>query len=495
MALLRSIYRTCLRSPRRVIVTDDRTQWTGLKLVGAGYHFAKLIRKSTRQERVGLMLPTGGGFAAALLGAWQAGRTPVPLNYLLSKEEIDHVVRDAGLDLILTASPLMDHVGRDYLPGSVRTIELDKLELKGAPPVRWPANPKDDDLGAVLYTSGTSGLPKGVMLTHGNLAANARQCIEHAGITRCTGFCGVLPQFHSFGLTVLTLVPLVMGSPVVYTARFVPRAVMGLIREHRPQIFVGVPSMYQALLNVKQATPEDWASIKMPISGGEPLSPRIRQRFEERFGKTILEGYGMTESSPVTHWATPDHNKTGAVGRALPRVQTLIVDDHQNPLPANAEGEILLAGPNVMAGYLNRPDLTAEAIAQATDPDTGGPLRALRSGDIGKVDDDGYLFITGRKKEMLIVAGENVFPREIETVLDQHPDVGASAVVGMQDESRGEVPLAFVEPADGQTPDPADVRTYCRDKLPPFKVPREVRVIDTLPRSPTGKVLRRQLSA
>ncbi|MEM9883808.1 MAG: AMP-binding protein, partial [Planctomycetota bacterium] len=363
-----------------------------------------------------------------------------------------------------------------------------------------PRKLADDELAVLLYTSGTSGKPKGVMLTVGNSRTNIEDCLEHAGLTACDSFLGVLPQFHSFGLTVLTLLPLYGGGQVVYTARFNPRKITDLIKKHRPKLFIGVPSMLAALLSVKSAKAEDWESLRYVICGGEPLPDAVCQGFKERFGVQLLEGYGLTETSPVTNWSTHEAYRPHAVGRPLPRVRNLIVDDDNNLLGPNEEGEILIAGPSVMKGYYQLPELTDQVMVELDLPPDdrrpnlgSGPTRCFRTGDIGKIDDDGYLYITGRKKEMLIISGENVFPREIEEVLNKHPSVHASAVIGRPDESRGEIPVAFVELEEGAAFDADELRRFCRDGVAPFKVPKEIHHLDELPRNPTGKIMRRAL--
>jgi long-chain acyl-CoA synthetase len=257
--------------------------------------------------------------------------------------------------------------------------------------------------------------------------------------------------------------------------------------------------MFGALLSVKNAGPDDFKSLRFAVSGGEALPDAVYEGFLERFGVRILEGYGLTETAPVTHWSTPEHHKHHAVGHALPRVSTVIVDDEDRPLPADTDGEILLAGPNIMTGYYNLPEETKQAFVTLPQRllSRGGfrTTRAFRSGDIGHVDGEGYLYITGRKKEMLIVGGENVFPREIEEVLNTHAAVRASAVIGRQDGMRGEVPIALVELHEKADFIETAVRNWCRQHLAGYKVPREVKVVEALPRNPTGKILRRALKA
>ncbi len=494
MALLRKILKQLALHPRRAVMVDDRRTWTGITTLGAAFHLAKVVNERTDRPRVGVLLPTSGAFGAAVLGVWQAGRVPVPLNYLLKPEDLRYVIENAELDVVLTAGPMLEFLSGDgWLPEGVALVKLETLDFKGVPPVRWPAKPEDDDLGLLLYTSGTSGKPKGVMLSHGNLDANVHQAIEHSGVTERESFISVLPQFHTFGITVLTLMPLRLGSKVVYTARFNPKKVIDLIREHRPNVFIAIPSMFNALLNVKSATAEDWQSLTHLVAGGEKLQRSVAERFEAKFERQLLEGYGLTETSPVTHWNTAEHPRPGSVGTALPGVETLVLDEGGAVLPQGSEGEVALGGPNLMQGYFKSETQTAEAIVEVDVPGRAGRLRVMKTGDIGRVDADGFLYITGRKKELIIIGGENVAPTEIEEVLDEHPKVLASAVVARADESRGEVAVAFVELQDGESVEDGELRAWCRERLASAKVPREVTVIDTLPRNPTGKIMRRAL--
>jgi len=477
------IIRSLLASPTRLAITDDRRSYSGAAIVGGALHLAAEIERRCATRTLGLLLPTSGAFPIAALAAWMTGRVVVPLNYLLAEEEIRQIVVDCETDCVVTANAMLEHLG--FEPRVPSLIRMDDLSFGGFPEPRWPLRAGPDELAALLYTSGTSGLPKGVMLTHGNLASNIRQFAEVVEFTRRDVLMGVLPQFHSFGFTALTLAPLMLRLRAVYSARFVPHRIVKLMREHRPTLFIGIPSMYNALLGVKSATPEDFASFREMISGGEPLPRATACRFRERFAREIREGYGLTETSPVTHVNVTGRSRKGTVGRPLPRLEQRIADPETGAvLPPGPDGEIRLRGPNVFAGYWNRPEETRAAF------DADG---YFRTGDIGRVDRDGYLSITGRLKEMMIVGGENVFPREIEEVLNHHPSIHASGVVGSRDAVRGEVPIAFVEMEDGAGFDETALRQHCRDRLAGYKVPRDIRVVEVLPRSPTGKVLRRRL--
>ncbi len=477
------IIRTCLASPRRVAIVDDRRSTTAIELLVAAMHLATAIESRCSSRTVGILLPTGAGFPIAALAAWILGKVVVPLNYLLKREELQYVVDDCETDTIITAKPLLDFMG--YAPACKSTLLIDEMDFSGFPQARWPAQPDDEELGLLLYTSGTSGRPKGVMLTHGNIGANIRQVLEFGRFTPADTMLGVLPQFHSFGLTVLTLLPLSAGVKVVYAARFVPQRIVRLLREHRATLLVAIPSMYNALMSVKDAVPEDFASLRFTISGGEPLPDAVATRFRERFGKAINEGYGLTETSPATNLCLPEEYRPHSVGRALPGLEQRIVDYNTlQDVPEGSEGEIWMSGPNVMNGYFKRPEETAKALTADG---------WFRTGDIGRFDEDGHLYITGRLKEMIIVGGENVFPREIEEVLNKHASVHDSGVIGVQDPIRGELPVAFVELKEGAEFDARGLASWCREHLAGYKVPRDIYRVDQLPRNPTGKIMRREL--
>jgi long-chain acyl-CoA synthetase len=482
MDLLRRIQRQLILRPLHDFVVDDQRTWKGATLLVAAWHMARAIERSTERDTVGLLLPTGGLFPAALLATWMTGKVAVPLNYLLSREDLEYIVQDAGLETVVTVQPMLDYIHGPT--ASMCPLKLEDVGFGGLPPVRRSARRDPDDLAVLLYTSGTSGRPKGVMLSAGNLASNVEQIRQWAHFDHRDVLLGVLPQFHAFGLTVLTLLPLALGARAIYTARFQPRKVLDLAHQHRVTAFVAIPSMYNALVAARHGGPECFAGLRYAVSGAEPLPDAVAQAFQGRFGVRIAEGYGLTETSPVSNWCLPEDWRHRSVGRALPGIQQRIVGEDGRVLPAGRDGEVRMKGPNVMHGYWNLPEETARAF------DEHG---FFRTGDMGRLDADGHLSITGRIKEMLIIAGENVFPREIEEVLQREPGVKAAAVVGMQDPVRGEVPLAFVEMHEGAAFDQTRLQHHCRTVLPPYKVPREIRRRDELPRNPTGKIIRRQL--
>ena len=477
------IIRQLLKNPLRVRIVDDRRSYSGVELLAAALHIASIIDARSGTATVGVLTPTGAGFPLVALAAWMCGKVVVPLNYLLKKDELQYVIEDCETDLIFTAQPLLDVMG--FAPIVKNLVLLETCDFSGVPAPRMPACPGESSLAVLLYTSGTSGKPKGVMLSHTNLSANIEQILAHVDFGPTDVMLGVLPQFHSFGMTVLTLLPLTCGPKVVYTARFMPPRLMKLIKQHKPTALIAIPSMYNALLTVKDACAADFDSFRFIVSGGEPLPAAIIERFSARFGKTLNEGYGLTETGPVTNWCRPFEQRLHSVGPPLPDVIERIVDLASGDIVApGEEGEVQMQGPNIMQGYYKLPEETARAFTADG---------FFRSGDIGRFDADGHLYITGRLKEMLIIGGENVFPREIEEVLNKHPSVQASGVIGITDPMRGEQPAAFVELNEGHSFDEQVLKSWCRESLAGYKVPATIAVVEELPRNPTGKIMRREL--
>ena len=484
MRLADTIMRAWLHHPFRTVMVDDQQTWKGIKAWAAARHIAKVIEKTSGQPRIGVMLPTSGATVASFAATWLLGRTVVPLNYLFAREELEYVIRHAELDAVVTATPMLKHFGE--LPEGVTPIKLDEQRFGPIPPMFKPLKRRDDHVAVILYTSGTSGKPKGVMLTCANIMANVEQVRNWIDFTPKDCFVSALPQFHSFGFTAMSVLPAIVGCKAVYTARFNAKKIINLIKDHQATTFLAIPSMYAALLHAKSATPEHFASLRFMASGGEPLPDAVYEGYKERFGIRLCEGFGMTETSPATHMCRPHEERRGTVGKPIDGVEQRIINESGNAVGPNVDGELQLRGPNIMAGYFKDPEATAAAIVD------GG---WMRTGDMARADEEGFTSITGRIKEMLIIGGENVFPREIEEVLIRHEDVALAAVIGMQDPSRGEVALAFVEPIPGTSPDPQELRTFCRDALAGYKVPREIRVIEELPKGATGKVQRRALTA
>jgi long-chain acyl-CoA synthetase len=327
-------------------------------------------------------------------------------------------------------------------------------------------------------------VPKGVRQTYRNLRFDVDACIEKAQLKSHHRFLGVLPLFHSFGLTAMLFVPVALGASIHYVPRFQPAGLFEIIRQQESSVTMMIASMYAAMLRAKQATASDVASIEFAISGGEALSPAVFASFKERLGVEILQGYGMTEAAPVVSLNVPWAHKIGSVGQAIPGVEAKSFDDNGNPAAADQPGELWIRGPIIMKGYYHKDSETRAVLT---------PDGWYKSGDMATVDAEGYITITGRKKEMIIVGGENVYPREIECVLDEHPAVAESAVIGQKDSSRGEVVVAFVVLRDGAAATDIALRDFCRERIAGYKVPRRVVIAHDLPRGPTGKILKRRL--
>jgi long-chain acyl-CoA synthetase len=477
------LFRNAGVHPNDIAVIDDTGQYSYAQLASMAAGLGMYLAVQTTQPRVGLLLPASAGFVASFYGTLLAGKSVVPINFLLGDREVMHVIADSGIDTVVTIP---------FLAGRLKDSNLKVVDLMALP--RAPAGAfaphfpsvTAEDVAVLMYTSGTSGLPKGVMLTYGNLQSDVDASIAHAGLQTKHKFLGVIPLFHAFGMTAMMLAPIQLGSTVIYMARFSAVGAVKAIREHQVSIVFGVPSMFAAMAHLKSAAAEDFKSLYAMISGGEPLPASLREGFKQRFDVTLYEGYGLTETSPVTSLNTPQASKPGSVGKPLPGVAVKIVDDAGNPVPPGASGEVWLKGNMIMKGYFQLPEETALAL-------TGDGF--FKTGDLGRVDDEGFLFITGRKKELIIVAGEKASPREIEDCLMKHPGVREAAVVGKKDPGRGEVVVAFVTAKEGVTLAPDEVREFARAQgIMNWKVPREVTVVEDLPRSPTGKVLKRVLS-
>lgn len=476
--ILSAFESVCERSPNHLATADPSLllDYKSLRAVACGLSSQIAARAAARN--VGVLTPTSAAGTAATLACWYAGKTPVPLNFLLAPDELGRVIRDAGLDLVVTVeffAPVLAAAGVPLL-----VLNAESLRPGRATPPAAEAG----DTAVIIYTSGTTGDCKGACLSFSNIARNALSCVEHARIDPSQVFLNVLPQFHAFGFTTMTVLPLMIGASVWSLPKFTPLSIAGMIAEKKVTIFIAIASMYAALLKLKDVPPDALKSLSLAIAGGEPLPGNVERGFKARFGVELLEGYGMTEASPVVSVNVPWANRPGSVGRTIPGVEVWSADDDGRRLPAGEDGELIIGGAGVMQGYFNRPEATAAVLK----------CGRMHSGDIGHVDADGFIHITGRAKDMIIVGGENVFPREIEDALVQHPAVAEAAVIGVKDPLRGELPVAFVVVLADRKVDENELRTHCRERLAGYKTPREVRIVAELPRGPTGKVLKKNLA-
>lgn len=444
-----------------------------------------------RGDTVGLMLLNSPDFVVCLFAITGLGAAVVPLNVQLTPPEAAHPLKDARVKRIVCHSALQPVVrGALQLAGWECPVTVvgeegtDSLvTLLSEEPGDWaPAPELDGETAAILYTSGTTGLPKGAMLSHHNLAWDAQACGQAIDVREDDVFLCALPMFHSFAITVCLLVPLLFGGSVSITPRFVPATVVEQMAQDGVTVMVAVPSMYAVLLKV----PGEWTlpRLRLCATGGAGMPAELLAQVERRLGVIVVEGDGPTECGPVTCVNPPDQRRRpGSVGFPLPGVEMRIVDENDAPVVAGDTGEIVVRGPNVMKGYFNRPEATQEAMR-------GG---WFHTGDLGKYDEDGFLYILDRKTDLIIVSGLNVYPRQVEDVLCRHPKVAEAAAVGQPDPVRGEVVRAVVALKPGEAATEAEIVRFCRQYLAPFKVPRRVEFRAELPKTGTGKINRRLL--
>lgn len=468
----------------RIAVIEDANRWTFAELSDEVNRIATTLTQQVKGDTVGVLLLNSQKYVATMLAIWKAGKTAVPLNYLLPPAELGFIIKDSGMSALVSSQFFNQALA------AIRPMFGDKGVILMADDPAFVSSSSADgstnsyrDPALYLYTSGTTGRPKGVVLTHDNLIANVESCQKAGDFDSRDGFLCLLPFFHTYAITGTLLLPLLSGSMMVLVDRFQPLKVLGLIQEHKVSVFLAIPSMYRVLAATDGEF--DVSSVRFPISGGEPLPLATLEAFERRFNVPIFEGYGQTEAAPVVTLNKPGNRKPGTIGQAVPGVEVAIWDDQNRVLPTGEIGEIMVRGRNVMRGYNRLPEETAKTITNGW----------LHTEDLGKLDEDGFVTITGRKKDLIISAGENIYPREIEEALAQHPKVKEVAVIGVKDDVRGEVPKAFVIAREGVTLDEKELRAHCRESLANYKVPKHFEIVADLPRSPTGKVLKRMLSA
>jgi long-chain acyl-CoA synthetase len=435
-----------------------------------------------RGDRVGIWLKNCPEFVPAIFGAWQAGAVVVPINNFLKPAEVHFILADAGINVVIldeSVKPGFETLSAQH--PSLKSLPVETLGDGG------DGSHKDCDLAAdalalIVYTSGTTGHPKGAMLTHANLLANVASCRKELLAVGEDRFVVLLPMFHSFMLTVGVLLPMLIGGSIVLIKTLhPPKNIILEIMQHRGTLLPAVPQFFRALTHC--SLPADMP-LRLCISGGAPLPAETMKVFGERFPIPLLEGYGLSEASPVVSF-TPIRGpwKAGSIGKAISDVTMTIQDDRGAILAPGQIGELCVRGSNVMQGYWNRPAETADALRDGW----------LLTGDIGYVDEDGYFYITDRKKDMLLVNGINVYPREIEEVIYRYPGIREAAVIGIPDSRRGEQPLAFVASDDGIQLEEKALHNFIRERLADYKVPRKFVFLSALPRNATGKVLKIEL--
>jgi long-chain acyl-CoA synthetase len=439
-------------------------------------------------DRVGLMLPNLPYFPFAFFAALRLGAAVVPMNPLLKEREVAFHLSDSGAKALVAWQQFADaaRAGADKAGAELVVVEPGEFEkqVAAADPVGDIADRADDDTALILYTSGTTGTPKGAELTHANLRSATQISVDLVDSGPETVTFGALPLFHVFGLTSGLNSCVRVGACLTLLPRFDPAKALEIVQRDKVTTFLGVPTMYAAMLHQDDRDSYDTSSLDLCVSGGAAMPVEILRGFEEAFGCKILEGYGMSETCAIASFNRPDRErKPGSIGIPVPGVEMKLADGDGNEVPQGEVGEILIHGPVVMKSYWNRADATAETL------DDGW----LRSGDMATVDEDGYFFIVDRKKDMIIRGGFNVYPRELEEVLYEHPAVAEAAVIGIAHESLGEEVGAVVALKSGQEATVDELRDFVKERVAAYKYPRVVWIADTLPKGPTGKILKREI--
>jgi long-chain acyl-CoA synthetase len=475
----------------RVAVRVDDAAMTYRALDDASARVAGLLHERGLKpgDRVGLMMPNIAEVPVVYYGVLRAGGVVVPMNPLLKAREVAYYLGDSGAGLIFAWHTFAAAARGGAEQAEAESIVVDEVGfldlLASATPDYQVADAADDDTAVILYTSGTTGHPKGAELTHGNLISNtdvSRTDIVQAGPDDV--IFGGLPLFHVFGQTVALNVAVAAGACLTLLPRFDAEHALRIISGHRVTVFEGVPTMYVALLHSPDRADYDTSSLRTCISGGAALPVEVLRAFEEAFGVPMFEGYGLSETSPVASFNHPGRErKPGSIGTPIRDVQMRVVDAEDHEVPPGEVGEIVIRGPNVMKGYWQRPEATAEAL-------TGG---WFHTGDLARVDSDGYFYIVDRKKDLIIRGGYNIYPREIEEVLYEHPAVAEAAVIGLPHSSLGEEVGAAVSLKPGATATPTELRDHVKSQVAAYKYPRHVWITDALPKGGTGKIQKRDI--
>ncbi|NMD69286.1 long-chain-fatty-acid--CoA ligase [Bacillus sp. DNRA2] len=483
--------------PDRIVYQfmDQSTTYAELDFLVDRFAAALAKEGIGKGDAVALLLGNTPHFVIAYYGILRSGAAAVPINPIFSPREIEYILVNSEakavisipqLQLVLSAlKQKLNHLGlvvyTDQLDSEWNFDQFVRIaNLNFISPVI-----EKDDLAVILYTSGTTGDPKGAMLTHLNMGSNAQACTKLFELTHEDRIITVLPIFHVFCMTVCMNATITCSATMVLMPKFSPTEVVKTIKEQQATIFVGVPTMYNFLLQVPNATLEDFQSIRSCVSGGAPLPVALLHKFEQKYQVKIMEGYGLSEASPVTAF-NPIHGvrKPGSIGIDIPYVTNKVVDPYGQEVPRGEIGELIVQGPNVMKGYLGMPEATEIALRDGW----------LYTGDMARMDEDGYLYIVDRKKDMILVGGYNVYPREVEEVLYEHPAIVETAVIGVPDPEYGEAVKAFVV-CEGVSLTEADLIDYCSGKIAKYKIPKSIVFVDELPKNTTGKILRRMLQS
>jgi long-chain acyl-CoA synthetase len=482
-----------VRAPTSAAVRLGAEELSYAQLDDLSARLAALLRARglERGDRVGLMLPNVLEFPIAYYGVLRAGGVVVPMNVLLKRREIAFYLEDSGARLLLAWHGFVGEADGGAGDAGAETIEVEPGTFAALLGEHEPApglvDTAPDDTAVILYTSGTTGKPKGAELTHANLHRNADvSCRTTCEIGAGDVVFGGLPLFHSFGQTVSMNASLMAGACLTLVPKFDPGEALETMQRDGVTHFYGVPTMNGALLHHPERERFDTSTLRTCITGGASMPVEVLRGFERAFGAIVLEGYGLSETSPVACSNHPDRErKPGSIGTPIEGVEMRVVDEDDNEVARGEVGEIVIRGHNVMKGYWQRPEATEEAMR-------GG---WFHSGDMARLDEDGYFYIVDRKKDLIIRGGYNVYPREVEEVLYEHPMIREAAVIGVPHDQWGEEIGAAVVLHEGEELDPGEVSRYVKDRIAAYKYPRLVWFVDELPKGPTGKILKREIAA
>jgi long-chain acyl-CoA synthetase len=491
--LASTVTESAAAEPAAVAVRLGELELTYAELDERSARLAALLREKGLQQgdRVGVMLPNVLEFPIAYYGVLRAGGVVVPMNVLLKRREIAFYLEDSGAKLLLAWHGFGDEARDGAAEAGAELIEVEPRSfaelLADHDPDTALADTEEGDTAVILYTSGTTGKPKGAELTHFNLARNAEIASETTcEVRRGDIALGALPLFHSFGQTVSMNASMRVGATLTLLPKFDPGEALEIMQRDGVTHFYGVPTMYGALLHHPGREDFDTSSLRICITGGASMPVEVLRGFEEAFDCELLEGYGLSETSPVASTNHPGRpRKPGSIGTPLREVEMKVVDEDDNEVAQGEVGEIVIRGHNVMKGYWQRPDATEEAMR-------GG---WFHTGDMARVDEDGYFFIVDRKKDLIIRGGYNVYPREVEEVLYEHPKIREAAVLGVPHGQWGEEIGAAVVLREGEELAPEEVSEYVKERIAAYKYPRLVWFMDELPKGPTGKILKREIEA
>lgn len=475
-AIVASFRRAAAEYCERVAVIGPQQSFTYRELERRVAAAASVIGEKVKGPTVALLYPNTPEFVVLHLGALWAGKTIAVLPTLAPPPLLKVMMMEVGAELAITSeefAPRLIELGINCWIGEAGG-ELD--------PETVPQVPMAQEAAILLYTSGTTGRPKAVMLSEQNILDNALGCKEFMGFTNGDVMLAVLPMFHAYGQTVTMLLPLIVGATVVVPERFVPRHILQTIQEHKVTALVAVPGQYRVL--VKDPMDADLSSLRLCISGAERLPDQVALEFRQRFGKEILQGYGATELSPVVSVNPPNDNHVGSAGKPLSNLKVTIRDENGNILPVGETGEVCVEGTAVMMGYYRDPEATARKIRNGV----------LHTSDKGHLDAEGFLHLSGRADDLVKVSGEKVYPSEVEMAIETIPGIDEAAVIAFPDEKHGSRLHAFVSRKTGAAIDESHLRLALREIVEHHKVPRVISFVDQLPRTITGKTDRRALA-